>query len=87
MLGTRRRSPNELHGPRTLFALVASRALAPSSKLAATRWIHQDVYIAGRAEVDSKSCYRAMDFFLDALDESQEGVFFTVTDCCSSRWT
>lgn len=47
-----------------LFALVASRALAPSSKLAATRWIADDVYIDGLAEVDADSCYRAMDFLL-----------------------
>lgn len=65
---------------RILFALVASRALAPSSKLEATRWIREDVYIPGLAEVDSESCYRTMDFFLDVLPELQETVFFTVAD-------
>src|SRR5450759_3338169 len=32
---------------RVLFALVASRALAPSSKLAAARWICEEVHIEG----------------------------------------
>ena len=32
---------------RVLFALVANRALAPSSKLAAARWASEDVLIAG----------------------------------------
>ena len=32
---------------RVLFALVANRALAPSSKLAAARWISEDVLITG----------------------------------------
>jgi Transposase DDE domain len=46
---------------RTLFALVANRALAPSSKLAATDWISNDVHIDGLAEVCDDACYRAMD--------------------------
>ena len=32
---------------RVLFALVANRALAPSSKLAAARWMNEDVLISG----------------------------------------
>lgn len=32
---------------RVLFALVANRALAPSSKLAAARWVNDDVAIDG----------------------------------------
>src|SRR5258708_2061336 len=36
---------------RVLFALVASRALAPSSKLAAAEWISSDVHIDGLPEV------------------------------------
>src|SRR6266496_3059646 len=34
---------------RVLFALVANRALAPSSKLAAARWVSEDVAIDGQA--------------------------------------
>ena len=68
---------------RVLFALVASRALAPSSKLEATRWIADDVHIDGLAEVDADSCYRAMDFLLEAVEELQQQVFFTAADLLS----
>jgi hypothetical protein len=53
-----------LDGPaleRTLFALVANRALAPSSKLAAAGWVADDVHIDGLAQVSDDACYRAMD--------------------------
>jgi hypothetical protein len=53
-----------LDGPaleRTLFALVANRALAPSSKLAAAGWVGGDVHIDGLPQVSDDACYRAMD--------------------------
>jgi transposase len=65
---------------RILFALVAGRALAPSSKLEATRWIREEVHIPGLAEVDHTSCYRAMDWLLEHLPALQETVFFAVAD-------
>ena len=68
---------------RTLFALVASRALAPSSKLEVTRWIGDDVHIGGLDQVDADGCYRAMDFLLEALEELQQTVFFTAADLLS----
>ena len=46
---------------RTLFALVANRALAPSSKLAAADWVASDVHIDGLSQVSDDACYRAMD--------------------------
>jgi hypothetical protein len=46
---------------RTLFALVANRALAPSSKLAVTGWVGADVHIEGLDQVSDDACYRAMD--------------------------
>ena len=46
---------------RTLFALVANRALAPSSKLAAAGWVAGDVHIDGLAQLSDDACYRAMD--------------------------
>ena len=49
---------------RVLFALVANRALAPSSKLAAARWISEDVLIAGLPATTDDACYRAMDWLL-----------------------
>lgn len=65
---------------RILFALVAGRALAPSSKLEATRWIREEVYVPGLSEVDHTSCYRAMDWLLEHLEALQETVFFAVAD-------
>jgi hypothetical protein len=65
---------------RILFALVAGRALAPSSKLEATRWIREEVYVPGLTEVDHTACYRAMDWLLDHLEALQETVFFAVAD-------
>jgi hypothetical protein len=47
---------------RVLFGLVANRALAPSSKLAAAEWMSQDVHIDGIGEVSDDACYRAMDW-------------------------
>jgi len=44
LLKGRRRDPA---AERVLFALVANRALAPSSKLAAARWISEDACIDG----------------------------------------
>jgi hypothetical protein len=49
---------------RIAFALVANRALAPSSKLAATGWIAHDVHIDGLGEVVDEACYRTMDWLL-----------------------
>ncbi len=46
---------------RALFALVANRALAPSSKLAAAEWVAGDVHIDGLEQVSDDACYRAMD--------------------------
>jgi hypothetical protein len=55
---------------RILFALVANRALAPSSKLAATRWIEHDVHVDGLdVPVVDESCYRAMDWLIDVEPE------------------
>jgi hypothetical protein len=65
---------------RVLFALVANRALAPSSKLAAARWISEDAWIAGLPEVSDDACYRAMDWLLDVKDELEQEVFSRVAN-------
>ena len=44
-----------------LFALVANRALAPSSKLAAAPLVSGDVLIQGLPATTDDACYRAMD--------------------------
>jgi hypothetical protein len=67
---------------RLLFALVANRALAPMSKLAALEWAQNDVWLPGVSELggDPQIFYRAMDFLLDAGEEVQREVFFAVAD-------
>jgi Transposase DDE domain len=63
---------------RVLFALVAQRALAPGSKLAATRWVAERVAIADCPGFSDDSAYAAMDFLLDALDEIAARIFDSV---------
>lgn len=65
---------------RVLFALVANRALEPSSKLAATRWAAERVHLPGCPPFDDDAAYAAMDFLLDALPEIAEGIFSTTAN-------
>jgi hypothetical protein len=60
---------------RVLFALVANRALAPSSKLAATSWVAHDVHLPGLEQVSDDACYRAMDWLIQVEDQLARGVF------------
>jgi hypothetical protein len=60
---------------RVLFALVANRALAPSSKLAAARWASEDVLIAGLPQTTDDACYRAMDWLLQIREQLEKQVF------------
>src|SRR4051795_3905754 len=63
---------------RVAFALVANRALAPASKLAAADWPSHDVAIPGLAGMDEDQAYRAMDLLVQADTDAavQEAVFF-----------
>ena len=66
---------------RVIFAMVANRlSPTPLSKLAGCGWVEHRVFIAGLAELSDDACYRAMDFFLGALDDLQEAVFFSVAN-------
>jgi transposase len=65
---------------RVLFALVANRALAPSSKLAAARWISEDVMITGLSVTSDDACYRAMDWLLEIRDDLEKKVFDNLAD-------
>jgi Transposase DDE domain len=60
---------------RVLFALVANRALAPSSKLAASRWATDDVLVAGLPATTDDACYRAMDWLLQIREALEKRVF------------
>jgi hypothetical protein len=68
---------------RVLFALVASRALAPSSKLAAARWASEDVHIAGLPLATDDACYRAMDWLLLVQPALEKEVFHQVANLLS----
>ena len=65
---------------RLIFAMVANRALAPSSKLHIEHWIDKKVYIPGLENVDVHQLYRAMDFLLEAAVTIQKDVFFSVAN-------
>jgi Transposase DDE domain len=65
---------------RVLFALTASRALAPSSKLAAARWASEDVLIRGLDATSDDACYRAMDWLLEIRGALEKEVFDRVAD-------
>ena len=65
---------------RVLFGLVANRALAPSSKLAASEWMSRDVHIDGLGEVSGDACYRAMDWLHAVRGELEKQVYFQVAD-------
>lgn len=65
---------------RALFALVANRALAPSSKLKVEDWVARQVAIPGLPKVAVQHLYRAMDFLLEAGEELQREVFFRVAN-------
>jgi hypothetical protein len=68
----RERSKIDFAAERALFAMVANRACAPSSKLACyEQWLARDVRIAGTRELELQHLYRAMDF-LEANRESIE---------------
>ncbi len=63
---------------RVVFALVAQRALEPSSKLAGTKWVAERVAIDGLTALSDDQAYRAMDFLLEALDDIAGEVFASV---------
>jgi hypothetical protein len=63
---------------RVLFALAAQRALEPASKLAATRWVAERVFVEGCPGFSDDAAYRAMDFLLAALEEIAAEIFYSV---------
>ncbi|MFM9441501.1 IS1634 family transposase [Streptomyces acidiscabies] len=65
---------------RVLFSLVANRALAPSSKLAAADWVTHDVRVEGLPAIDDDACYRAMDWLHEVTDDLEKRVFDEVAN-------
>ena len=77
LLRSRRR---DRKAERALFALVANRALAPSSKLAASEWVEKDVEIQRLPQVTDDALYRAMDFLLEIAPALEKAVFHGVAN-------
>jgi transposase len=60
-----------------LFAMVANRALAPSSKLAIEQWAANEVYLGSDDQLQVQHFYRAMDFLLEHTEDIQKEVFWS----------
>ena len=63
-----------------VFAMVANRCLAPSSKLAVSDWVKKQVYIPDLPEIDVQVLYRAMDFLLEHQVELEKEIYWNVAD-------
>ena len=79
LAGTRRDAATE----RVLFALVANRALDPSSKLAAAHWAGRKAHIDGLPATTDDACYRAMDWLHEVRDALERQVFSQVAAALS----
>lgn len=65
---------------RAIFAMVANRALDPSSKRRVETWVREDVALPGLEEIPLHQLYRAMDLLLESDVEIQKEVYFQVAD-------
>ena len=66
---------------RALFAMVANRACAPSSKLYChEQWLAEDVRIKGCETLELHHLYRAMDFLEAHKEALEEGLYFRMAD-------
>jgi DDE family transposase len=76
LAATRRDAATE----RVLFALVANRALDPSSKLAASHWAGRKAWIDGLPGTSDDACYRAMDWLHQVKDRVEQEIFGQVAN-------
>jgi hypothetical protein len=76
LAATRRDASTE----RVLFALVANRALDPSSKLAAAHWAGRRAHIGGLPETTDDACYRAMDWLHQVKDAVEKEIYCQVAN-------
>lgn len=66
---------------RALFAMVANRACAPSSKLyCQEQWLREDVRIAGTEGLALHHLYRAMDFLEAHREAIEESLYYRLAD-------
>jgi Transposase DDE domain len=74
------RTRRDAAAERVLFALVASRALDPSSKLAAAHWAGRKAWIDRLPETTDDACYRAMDWLHQVKDPVEKEIFGQVAN-------
>ena len=84
MLGRTRRDAS---AERVLFALVANRALDPSSKLAAAHWVGRKAHIHGLPQTSDDVCCRAMDWLHQVRGAVEKEIFTRSRTCSTSRST
>ena len=77
MLGRTRRSAAT---ERVLFALVANRALEPSSKLAAAHWAGRKAHVDRLPATTDDACYRAMDWLHQVRGAVEQEIFGQVAN-------
>jgi hypothetical protein len=65
---------------RVLFALVANRALDPSSKLAAAHWAGRKAWIDGLPATTDDACYRAMDWLHQVKEPVEKEIYGQVAN-------
>ena len=66
---------------RALFAMVANRACAPSSKLYCyEQWLKEEVHLEGAAGLELQHLYRAMDFLEANKDAIEKAIYFRMAD-------
>ncbi len=65
---------------RALFAMVANRALAPSSKLSCAAWVSERVALPGLESLSDDACYRAMDWLLEIETELATQVYWATAN-------
>ena len=80
LAGRLARTRRDASTERVLFALVANRALDPSSKLAAAHWVGRKAWIDGLPATTDDACYRAMDHLLAIEPDLARQAYYQVTD-------
>lgn len=69
---------------RALFAMVANRACAPSSKLYCyEQWLKEEVHLEGGTGLELQHLYRAMDFLEANKDAIEKAIYFRMADLLS----
>nr|WP_041582014.1 IS1634 family transposase [Salisediminibacterium selenitireducens] len=75
-----RERKHEMDIERALFAMVANRGLAPSSKLVMEEWLSEDVYLPDMPVFKSHQLYRSMDELLSVQKQLEDRVFDHVSN-------